>query len=99
MNKLVREVVVVVICAAIFALMPMFLLGQASPGKIVGTVKDPDGAFVNGVDVSLLNPLQAVIRTTATDASGNFTLDNIAPGNYEIRVTPAGFAPYLHPYW
>jgi hypothetical protein len=39
MNKLVREVVVVVICAAIFASMPMFLLGQASPGKIVGTVK------------------------------------------------------------
>src|SRR5258705_8094918 len=94
MNKLVREVVVVVICAAIFALMPMFLLGQASPGKIVGTVKDPEGAIVNGVDVYLLNPLQAVIRTTATDASGNFTLDNIAPGDYEIRVTPAGFAPY-----
>jgi len=94
MNKLVREVVVVVICAAIFALMPMFLLGQASPGKIVGTVKDPDGAVVSGVDVSLLNPLQAAIRTTATDASGNFTFDDIVPGNYQLKVTSSGFAPY-----
>jgi uncharacterized surface anchored protein len=73
---------------------PILVYGQGSQGKIVGAVKDPDGANVSGAEVSLLNPQQAVIRATVTDASGNFTLDNIAPGNYEIKVAPSGFAPY-----
>ena len=83
-----------VAATAILMILPILVYGQGSQGKIVGTVKDRDGANVSGAEVSLLNPHQAVIRATVTDASGNFTLDNIAPGNYEIKVAPSGFAPY-----
>jgi hypothetical protein len=93
MSKLMREFGFVA-AAAILMIVPILVYGQGSQGKIVGSVKDPDGANVSGAEVSLLNPHQAVIRATVTDASGNFTLDNIAPGNYEIKVAPSGFAPY-----
>src|SRR5258705_9722613 len=93
MSKLMREFGFVA-ATAILVILPLLVYGQGLQGKIVGTVKDPDGADVSGAEVSLLNPHQAVIRATVTDASGNFTLDNIAPGNYEIKVEPSGFAPY-----
>ncbi len=65
--------------------------GQNSNGKINGTVKDADGAVVSGADVSLVNTNQAVLRATVTDAEGRFSLDNIAPGNYQLTVERSGF--------
>ena len=68
--------------------------GQDHDGKIIGTVKDPSGAVVSGADVSLLAAHRAVVRATVTDAAGNFTLDNIAPGNYQLNVQASGFVRY-----
>ena len=65
--------------------------GQNSNGKINGTVKDSDGAVVSGAGVSLLNANQAVLRTTVTDSEGRFSLDDIAPGNYQLNVERSGF--------
>ena len=65
--------------------------GQNSNGKISGTVKDSDGAIVSGAAVSLLTTNQAVLRATVTDAQGRFTLDNIAPGDYQLNVEHNGF--------
>ena len=65
--------------------------GQNSNGKITGTVKDPDGAVVTGADVSLLNATQVVLGATATDSEGRFTLDNVAPGDYQLIVERDGF--------
>ena len=72
----------------------LVVFGQNSQGKITGTVKDADGAIVSGVDVSLQLPNQAVARATVTDTSGNFTLDNIEPGSYQLVVKRTGFVPY-----
>ena len=71
--------------------MSFVALGQDSNGKITGTVKDPGGAVVSGADVSLLTSTRAVLGDTLTDTSGNFTLDNIAPGNYQLNVEAPGF--------
>ena len=84
-----------IIIAILFTLaMPFSVFGQNSEGKITGSVKDGDGAIVSGVSVSLHLPNQAVARATVTDASGNFTLDNIAPGTYEVVVERTGFLTY-----
>src|SRR5258708_1925711 len=64
---------------------------QGSQGTIAGTVKDPNGAAVSGATVSLLHAQQALLRTTATDTSGNFSFDNVPAGSYEIRITQGGF--------
>lgn len=70
------------------------LAQQNSQGKILGRVKDPEGANVIGAEISLVHPNQAVLRTTQTDGSGSFILDNVAPGNYEINIARPGFGRY-----
>src|SRR5215213_4193402 len=66
-------------------------LGQTSSGKITGIVKDPDGAIMSGVDVSLLSANRAVLRATVTDAEGRFVLENVAPGDYQLNIERTGF--------
>lgn len=72
--------------------MSLTALGQEpESSKVNGSVKDGDGAVVAGVNVSLYLPNQAVARATVTDADGNFTLDNVAPGTYQVVVERTGF--------
>jgi hemoglobin/transferrin/lactoferrin receptor protein len=71
--------------------MPFGAIADDTEGKINGTVKDPDGAVVSGASVSLLNAHRAVISATTTDAEGRFTLEGIAPGDYQLSVEGAGF--------
>ncbi len=66
----------------------------AASGTISGTVKDQNGAVISGAEVVLLHPQQAVLRTTATDSSGQFRFDAVQRGSYEVRTTRAGFAPH-----
>lgn len=71
--------------------MPFMAAADDAEGKINGTVKDPDGAAVSGASVSLLNAHRAVIAATTTDAEGRFTLEKIAPGDYQLSVEGKGF--------
>src|SRR5258705_8017313 len=86
-----RYVASIIMCLAFVATLPMVAFAQDTQGKIIGTVKDTEGATVAVVQVSLVHPQQAIPRTTLTDANGSFVLDNIAPGNYEINIARPGF--------
>jgi outer membrane receptor protein involved in Fe transport len=74
--------------------MPFVSFAQDEEGKINGSVKDPDGAVVAGASVSLLHSHRAVIAATTTDAEGRFTIDNVAPGDYQLNVEGKGFVRY-----
>jgi hemoglobin/transferrin/lactoferrin receptor protein len=91
-----KSIASLLMIAAVSALVTPTLLQaqQNSHSRIVGTVKDLRGANVSGAEVSLIHPQQAVLRTARTDASGNFTLDNITPGSYEINVAVSGFGSH-----
>ena len=71
------------------------LMGQAQEDgtKVNGTIRDRNGAAVAGVEVSLLHT-EAVVASTVTDANGNFSLSNVPPANYELRVIRTGFSSY-----
>jgi hemoglobin/transferrin/lactoferrin receptor protein len=85
------KLLTLLLCCILASLTSVMALGEGTQGTIKGTVKDSDGAAVNGVDVSLLLPNQAVARATVTDADGNFTFANVSSGSYEINVDRAGF--------
>jgi hemoglobin/transferrin/lactoferrin receptor protein len=91
MSTQVRNVIAATVLA--FLLAPN-AFGQSNQGKISGSVKDMDGAAVVGVEVSLIHPQQFVVKTSVTDASGNFSFDNVSTGNYEVSVVRPGFARY-----
>lgn len=74
-------------------LFTMLLYAQNKPGKISGTVLNPDKKPVESVTVQLLKSGdKALVKVAITDKSGNYAFDKIAPGNYIISFTAAGFA-------
>ncbi|HEX6730029.1 MAG TPA: carboxypeptidase regulatory-like domain-containing protein, partial [Pyrinomonadaceae bacterium] len=75
---------------AVFALTGV-VSAQQNGGKISGIVRDPKSAIVSGAEVSLLHAQQVVLRSTQTDASGQFVFDDIPSGTYEVRVFREGF--------
>lgn len=90
-KMITRAITSALIVAAVVLSAATLQAQQSSPGKIAGTVKDANGAAVSGAAVSLLHPQQALLRTAATDTSGNFSFDGVPTGSYEIRITQGGF--------
>lgn len=62
------------------------LLAEPSVGRISGKVLDPHGASVSGAHVTLLTAAGANVRETTSDTEGNFILDGIAAGSYQLAA-------------
>ncbi len=61
--------------------------GQASSSSdAVGKVTDQTGASVPGATVHLVNNGTGSERTATTNDSGEWSIPNIPPANYRIRV-------------
>ncbi|MCI0390822.1 MAG: TonB-dependent receptor [Acidobacteria bacterium] len=64
----------------------------ASPtGSITGFVKDPSGAVINGVQLTLLRKDTNTRMTTATDANGAFQFLQLPPATYSLTAEASGF--------
>src|SRR5215207_477044 len=63
-----------------------------STGGVSGTVRDPNGAVLPGVQVTIQNAAINVSRTTTTNDEGRFAFPVLPPGTYKIIFTQAGFA-------
>jgi hypothetical protein len=69
---------------------PTQALAQGTQGAIAGTVTDPSGAVLKGAQVSI--PAQDL--NVVSDDQGLFVIKGLAPGNYALRITYVGFAPF-----
>ena len=67
------------------------LWAQATTGSIVGRVTDPSNAVVVGAKVIAINQATGVAYSSATDEYGDFSILNVPPGTYAVRVTKPGF--------
>lgn len=81
-----------------FSLLGLLLLLEALPlkaqvlyGTIVGTVTDQSGAVAPNADVSAVNPQTGETRDVKSDSAGRYTIGNVVPGTYDVRVTAPGF--------
>ncbi len=80
----------------------LFLLLVASAafaqqvGTIQGTVTDDTGAVIPGATVSAINS-RGVAKNAGTNENGAYTINGLPPGNYTIRITTTGFAPFQKP--
>lgn len=64
---------------------------QTATGSIGGTVKDSTGAVLAGAQVVI----KPGARLTATNAQGEFRVQDLRPGTYEVTVTDVGFRKYV----
>jgi outer membrane cobalamin receptor len=69
---------------------------NAAAGPVTGRVVDPDGRAVRGATVLLVDGT-AVVATTVTDESGNFTLAAPREGSFDLHVSADGFRATPHP--
>ena len=78
-------------------LLVLFLVGiatalaQGNRGSITGTISDPAGAVIVNVAVEGKNIESGAPYSTVTTETGNYTLSELPPGNYEITFSAPGF--------
>ena len=75
---------VVVLSIAISAQLPTSTLN--------GTVTDPQGAVVAGAKVSVVSQATGAVRDTTTDTAGFYSVTDLAPADYTVRVETPTFA-------
>jgi len=76
---------------AIFALAGPCCFGQAVSGTINGFVRDPSGAVVVGAAVTVTRDGTGVTNSVLTNESGFYSLPQLIPGGYSVRMTATGF--------
>jgi hypothetical protein len=69
---------------------PAAAMAQAT---LAGTVKDSSAAVLPGVTVEASSPvLIEKTRTAITDATGQYRIESLQPGTYQVTFTLAGFS-------
>jgi hypothetical protein len=68
------------------------LQAQVPTGSPNGLVTDSKDAAIVGARVTVTSATQGVSRETVTNASGLYSLPDLAAGNYELKIENTGFA-------
>ncbi|MBC8167345.1 MAG: carboxypeptidase regulatory-like domain-containing protein, partial [Bryobacteraceae bacterium] len=79
---------------AAMLLMAVMLFAQSDNANISGIVKDQTGGAVTTAKVTVTNEGTGFERTVNTNESGFFTVTNLPPGYYTVKVEMAGFKAY-----
>ena len=86
-------------CLEFFFFLFFFFCGggarfQSDRGTITGTVADPAGAVVANAPIQAKNLGTGVEYASATSTTGNYTLLQLPPGDYQVTVSVPGFKKY-----
>jgi hypothetical protein len=67
---------------------------------VEGNVTDPEGAAISRANIELFlskSKDQPARKTVTPDSDGHFTIADVAPGDYQLRISSTGFAPLFIP--
>lgn len=82
----------VAVCAALLlSTSPNASGQQLAAATLRGVVTDPNGAVVPAANVKATNVATGAARETQTNGEGAYTLTNLQPGEYEVKVEAKGF--------
>src|SRR2546422_5813923 len=66
---------------------------QVINATLTGTVSDPSGALIPGVEVTARQIDTAVVSTTVTNEAGTYRFGSLQPGPYQVSASLPGFQP------
>ena len=71
------------------------VLRAQTNASLSGAVKDPQGRTVAGATLTLFSRMGGAATSTTSDSSGGFRFGSLSEGDYLLRATAPGFAPFL----
>jgi hypothetical protein len=81
---------------ALLLLGPALVFGQAvNFAQIQGRITDATGAAIPAAKITATQTANGLIRTTTSNAEGNYSLPNLPVGPYLLQVSATGFRDYL----
>ena len=85
----------VLFCIVVLCCLPavMAVAQSASSATITGQVADPQGAVITGAKVTATNVATGISRTANTTGAGDYTIPNLPPATYDVKVEAAKFMP------
>src|SRR5882757_10569828 len=88
MKVLARVLLFIFVCGSLAR-------AQSPEGALVGTVSDATGARIVAARVTVSAKTYSLSRTVKTGKLGEFTVESLPPGEYEVKVDAAGFASQI----
>ncbi len=82
--------------AGITAVQPVMAQTATVTGTLRGQVADPSGAVIPQASLTVTSAA-GVSRTGTSDASGQYAISGLTPGQYTVTVQAAGFSPFTSP--
>ena len=88
------------IIVASFAVLTIGLLAaplhaQVLYGSIVGVVQDASGSTIPAATVTIVNKDTNLTQETVSNENGEYTLTNLQPGRYDVKVGLQGFREFV----
>jgi hypothetical protein len=92
MRNKFKRLLLTVTTLALVANMTFPVMAQNPTGSIRGTVTDPQGAVIANAAVTVTNKTTGDIRKISTGNDGIYSVENLRPGEYEVKIEAQGFA-------
>jgi hypothetical protein len=70
------------------------LWAQSNNASITGEITDPNGAVIQGAQITLTSKDTKQTSSYVSDGNGYYSFRNVLPGMYELTITAAGFGKY-----
>ncbi len=90
--RLLLKFTKIVSVLSLLLLVPVFALGQAISGDVVGSVKDNSGAVVADASVEATNLGTGFKTTVKSNTGGEFRFVNLPAGHYSVKASGGGLA-------
>ena len=74
--------------------LPALAATQVAVGTLVGNVRDDSGGGVPGATVTATETRTNITRTAVSNAAGNYSFNNLAPGVYRVDGELVGFKKF-----